>query len=240
MEHARRVMGAAGLAGCLLLAGCVVLVPDDPPPSRGYRGHVIENLRIDGLETIVETLDSSVVTDTTALASGYTHASLGLYAVSAGVSHETSKTEFRSPKVSHALQWLAIVHAENEQLARLVNKGGAPTLWLQGTVDGREDVGALWSVPLNAVTLFGLILPSTWGERFTVTLRAYAPDGEFLRAYTASADVRSWHHWKGSVRARAEEERFTAGTTVAVMRALDLVFDDVSAGRLAIPPAAGE
>jgi hypothetical protein len=228
--------GFATLALFLLLPGCVVLVPDDPPEARADREHLIENLRIDGLETTVETVDSSVVTDTTALASGYSENMLGLYSVGGGIEHETSTTEFRSPKVSDALRRLAVVHAENQRFARLVNKGGAPELWLQGRVDGRENVGTLWTVPVNTVLFCGLVLPFTWGERFSVTLRAYAPDGEYLRSYTATADVRSWHHWKASVREEADLERFTAGTTIATMRALDQVFDDLASGRLSIPP----
>jgi hypothetical protein len=230
----------ATLAACLLLPACVVLVPDEAPAPRGEHAHIIENLRIDGLETTVETVDASAVTETTAFASGYSENTLGLYSFGGSVGHESSETEFRSPKVSAALRRLAVVHAEDRRYARLVNKGGEPVLWLQGTVDEHEDVGAYWSIPLNTVTFFGLVLPFTWSERFSVTLRAYAPDGEFLRSYTAAADVRSWHHWKASVRAEAADERFTAGTTIATMRALDLVFADLAAGRLTIPVGAGE
>lgn len=241
------VTRAVQLSLLLLVAiacnGCVVLMPDRAERIEPESSHLVESIQVEGLTMTVRRIDAVAISNSISSASGYGTSSFSGYTPygsysghatshASATASSTTTTAVIGTHESHALLGLAKHHLENQRAGRLVNTSAPADIVLRGQVGASESTGALWSAPLNVILFFGLVLPQTWGETYSVSIRAYAPDGEFLRQYDASAGARTLHHWAWWSRLNASEERKAAALAVATMRALNKVVADLRSGDL--------
>ncbi|MBK9383956.1 MAG: hypothetical protein IPN34_03910 [Planctomycetes bacterium] len=233
------------LLGLMLpLASCVILSYDDPSIDEPPSEPTLNAIEVEGLGVPVMTVSALVLSEGIASTTGYRQDTFSAYSPrtgsvsgnSSGSYRQTTRSESTSqvltPATSYALLGMAVHHLENCRAAKYVNSSRKPELVVRGSFEGPESYGGIWSVPLNIVFFFGLVLPQTWGHEYTVSLRAYAPDGQFLKEYSSTVAVRSWHHWARPVANRADGERRAAALASATIQALNALVADLRSGEL--------
>jgi len=226
------------ILGAFMVSGCVVVCHDEPTPMKTYGSTRVDHLRVEGFALPITVLTGASISHSYGTSYGYgsggVYGTYGSATYSANMtgSHSSTTTTYQLQNtVTNELQAAVVKCLENRHIIRVINGPEDPDLILRGAAGKASNSGLVWTIPFNIVTVCGLVLPITWGEEYSATIRVYTRDNLFLREYSASSNVRSWYHWAWWVRLRATNERISWGAALASRAALADFVEDLDAGK---------